>query len=671
MTGVTLVNYSNLSLKKDETLPFTCILKQRKRVSKNSCKVKECITPCKKPMMTIKCSKSQLPSSTIVIQNTKQISQTKPSINNISTSNKNTNTVNTESDSKFSNLNMTYQECKTNSKCLKRSVKKTKSVESCKFPKEDDMNINDNNESKERKNCSTVLNAGRSSFNDSSNCDWTVSSVEISVREPNRACNSTPPVAKTPNCNANCTSISLDQVTSVEPVDQSARQSNDVQQTVSTPPFQSTRTTESGLEPPQEHRRSLGNRDDTNSEWTASGGCTDTVCSSGHRQTLSGKRMSAPEPRDSYGASARGSTSDDIRLEGQSYATKDQNHSCPAAFAEHHPSTPMRPDTLGVSSSDRNASQPQQQQPQHQQQQHQQPQHQQPQHQQQQHQSARPSRDNRSDTAAAWDPDVSSYTAFSDRHMAEDRSRFLTSERTIDDHPVAVLRSRSSSSLSQLLPANDFHAAAAAAAANNENDLSGDSFGAASDWSGEQGIDRCQSCIMKTNRFRNDNNYNSAESLSTLTSSDSSIEMRLAARNQPLGRNVNYARRTDNLSISNNDRYPYDDSVSANISDVSLPDRDRAVDDGWPPAYDLIENVSMPGSLVTGPWSLSMSDSRSDQIEEFGDASAPDDTSCSEGGNASGRDDYDDRPMSHNNNFSGSETEDDGAVAAPLRRRNY
>jgi len=224
--------------------------------------------------------------------------------------------------------------------------------------------------------------------------------------------------------------------------------------------------------------------------------------------------------------------------------------------------------------------------------------------------------------------------------------------------------------LSQLLPANDFHAAAAAAAANNENDLSGDSFGAASDWSAEPGVDQCQSCIMKTNRFRNDNNYNSAESLSTLTSSDSSIEMRLAARNQPLGSNVNYARRADNLSISNNDRYPFDDSVSANISDVSLPDREQAIDDSWPPAYDLVENVSMPGSLVTGPWSLSMSDSRSDQIEEFGDASAPDDTSCSEGGNASGRDDYDDRPMSHNN-FSGSETEDDGAVAAPLRHRNY
>jgi len=357
--------------------------------------------------------------------------------------------------------------------------------------------------------------------------------------------------------------------------------------------------------------------------------------------------MSAPEPHDRYGESARGLTSDDERFVGQSYAAKSQNHSCPAAFAEHQPLMPKRPNTLEMSSSEKSDSQLQQQ-----------------------HQSARPNRDNRSDTAAAWDPDVSSYTAFSNRHITEDR--FLTSERTIDDHPVAVLRSRSSSPLPKLLPANDFHAAAEAAAANNENDLSDDSFGAASDWSTEQGIDQCQSCIMKTNRFRNDNNYNSAESLSTLTSSDSSIEMRLAARSQPLGRNVNYVRRTDNLSISNNDRYPFDDSVSANISDdVSLSDRDQAVNDVWPPAYDLVENVSMPGSLVTGPWSLSMSDTISDPIQEFGDASAPDpyDTSCSEGGNASGRDDYDDRPMSQNN-FSGSETDDESANVASLPRRN-
>ncbi|XP_022166694.1 uncharacterized protein LOC111031169 [Myzus persicae] len=646
MTGVTLVNYSNLKLKKDETLPFTCKLKQRKRAVKNSCEVKACVTPCEKPMMTIHCGKPQLPSSTIEIQYASQIIQDKTPTNVVSTTNNN------ESDSKFSNLNKTYQECKSSSKCLKRTPKKTKSVECCKFPKEVDLTVNDNSESKDRKNCSTVLNAGRSSFNDSSNCDWTVSSVEISMREPDQACSSIPSATKASNCNQNCKSMSLDQIERVEPEDQNARQCSDVQQTVATPPHQSPKPTESFQEPPQEHhnRPSLDNREDTNSERTGNDGA-DKISSSSQRGTPSGQRMSAPEQRDRC-ASARGLTPNDGRRVGQCPA-KDQNHSCPAAFAEHPPSTPKRPDTSGVSYSDRSASQLQQQQ--------------------QQQQSTGPSSDNnRSDTAAAaaWNPDVSSYSAFSDRHMANDLSRFLTSERTVNDFPAAVMNSRPSSPLSPLLPANDFYAAAAAAAANNDNNLTGDSFGGESDWSGEDGVDGCQSCNMKTNRFRNDL---SAESLSTLTSTDSSIEMRIEARMQPLGRNVNYARRREeNLSISNNDRYPFDDSVSDSTSDVSLPHHDRTVDDVWPTAYDLVEDVSMPGSLVTGPWSLSMSDSRSGRVQEFGDARASDpyDTSCSEGGNTSGRDDYDDRPMPRHN-FDGSETDDESAGAVPLRSRNY
>lgn len=626
MTGVKIVDYSNLKFKKDENLPFTCKLKQRKSAVKNRCGVKDKTPcPCEKPMMTINCSKPKSSCSTIGAQNAKQIIQTKPSINTVSITNKNTNTVNTESDCKFNNLDMTYKECKSNSKCRKRSVKKTKSDESCKFPIEEDLNINDNNESKERKNCSTVLNAGRSSFNDSSNYDWTVSSVEISSREPDRSCSSTPPPAeKAPDSNAICgTSISLVQVARVEPEDQSAQLCNSVQNT------QSSGTAESVREPPQERR------DCKNSERTENGGRADAIFGSGRRRPSPALRMSAPEPRDRCASAPRsGPTSDDQRRVGQCPA-KDQNRSCPAALAELRP--PRLPDTSAVLCSDRSASQQQQQ----------------------QHESVGPSNANRSDTAARadWDPEVSSYSAFSGRHMAEDRSRFLTSERTIYDHRPAAMRSRPSSPLPQLLPANDFHSAAAAAAANNDNDLSDGSFGASNDWSDELGFDRCQSCVAQSNRFGedNNNNFDNASSLSTLTSSDSSIEMRIAAR-QPLGRNVNYARRRHNLSMSNNDRYPFDDSLQHD---------GRAVADVWLPACDLVEDVSMPGSLVTGPWSLSMSSSRSGRGRELDDAGAPDqyDTSCSENGNVSnesGRDDY-----------GGAETDDDGGDAAPQHSRNY
>lgn len=812
MTGVTIVEYSNLKLKNDKNLPFTCKLKQRKRPVKNRCGVKEKTPcPCEKPMMTIDCIKSEM------------LCSTKPFINNIT--NKNTNTVSTEADSKFCNLNTTYQECKSNSKCLKRSVKKTKSVESCKFPKEADLNVNDNNESKERKNCPMILNAGRSSFNDSSNCDWTVSSVEISMRKPDQACsstplstkapncnttctlnsldqvtrvepedkstlfcnsvqktvdttpcqsprtaesvgeltqehhcprsadncegtksertengghadsnssggrrltspgqtmsapepcdrctsargstsdderrvrqcpgkdqnrscpaasvehmpktprepdisvvsctsrstgveiskrehdqacNSTPPCEKVPNCNATCTSISLDQVKHVEPEDQSARLCSNLQKTTATTPRQTPRIAESVREPPQEHRRrrSIGNHDGTNSERTENGRRADAIFSGGRRRIWPGQRMSAPEPRDGC-ASSRGST--DGRRAGQC-PRKNQNSSCPGEFAEHELTTPRRPDTSVVSCSDRSTSQQQQQ---------------------QKHESAGPSNDDRSNTATAtpttWNLDVSSYSAFSDRHMVEDRSRFLTSERTVDNRQE-VMRSQPSSPLPELLPANDFHSAAAEAAANNDNDLSDDSFGTTSDWSTELGIDRCQPCTTQTNRFHgnDNNNYDTESSLSTLTSSDSSIEMRLAARHHPLGHNVNYTRRTDyQLSMRNNDRYPYDSSLSPNLSDVSLQRGGHTVADVWPPAYDLIEDVSMPGSLITGPWSLSMSDSRSGRVQEFGDVGAPDQyhTSCSEGGNTSGRHEYD-----------GSETDDDGEGTNPLRSRNY
>ncbi|XP_008183745.1 uncharacterized protein LOC100575111 [Acyrthosiphon pisum] len=828
MTGVTMIDYSSLKLKNDETLPFICKLKERKQAIKNRCGVKEKTPcPCEKPMMVVDCSKPKSPCSTTAAQNTKQINQTKKQSNTISIIHKNTCNVKTESDSKFSNLNITYQECKSSSKCLKRSVKKSKSVESCKFPKEADLNVDDNNESKDHTNCPKVLNAGKSSFNDSSNCDWTVSSVEITMTEPERACSSTPPnckannctlispdqvarvepedqsarkcsgvqktpppaaaktpncsanictltapdqvarvepedqgarncsgvqktpppaaakapncsadictsllpdpvepkdqstrncssvqktqpppvAAKTPNCNANiCPSMLTHQVMRVEPEDQSARNSSGVQKTTPpavTTPRQCPRTTEGVREPqPQENcrQRSLGIRDGTSSEPTENGGRADPVCSGGcrrksapeprdrcasargptaddgrkagqcpgkdqnrtcqaafaehrpktpmenggRRRTPPGRRMSAPQPRDTC-ASARGPTTDDGRRVGQCPG-KDMNRSCQPAFSEYRTKTPMGPGTPAVSGSDRSASQQQQQ----------------------QHDRAGSRSDDRSNTAAAdlsWNPEVSSYSAFSNSHVMEDRFRFLTSERMVDDRPAAM-RSPPSS---PLLPANDFHSAAAAAAANYDNDLSDDSFGARSDWSAEQG---CPSGVRPTNRFDDDNNnnnyyYSSSSSLSTLTSSDSSIDMRIAAR-RPLSRNVNYDRRTERLmSTNSSDRYPFNSSLSPNLADVGLRRASPVVADVWPPARELVEDVSMPGNLVTGPWSLSMSDSRSGRYLESSDVGAADqyhNNSCSEGGNASGRDDY-----------GGSETDDgdDDAGAASTSRRNY
>ncbi|CAI6343141.1 unnamed protein product [Macrosiphum euphorbiae] len=822
MTGVTIVDYSGLKLKNDETLPFICKLKERKRAVKNRCGVKEKTPcPCEKPMMVMDCRKPKSPCSTTVPQNTNQINQTKPS-NTISIINQSTCNIKTEmeSDSKFSNLNMTYQECKSSSKCLKRSVKKTKSVESCKFPKEADLDVDDNNESQDHTNCPKVFNAGRSSFNESLNCDWTVSSVEISMTEPDRACNSTPEVAKapnctlippdqvahvepenqstrncssvqnttppaapkTPNCNTNiCTLIPADKVENVEPEDQSARNCSSVQKTTpaaekapncsadicasflsnpvervepvnqsarncssvqktapaaaktpncntnicasivsdqvervepedqrarncssvqktapaAKPQRQCPRTTECVREPPPQEQcrqRSLGIRDGTRSEPTENGNCSggcrrtsapeprdrcanargptsddgrkvgqcpgqdqnrscpsafaehrpktptdngrraDAIFSGDRQRASPGQRMSAPQPRDRCAASARGPTSDDGRRVGQCPG-KDQNRSCQAAFSEYRTKTPREPDNSAVSCSDRRASQQQQQQQQY------------------DHEGSRSN--DRSNTAApddSWNPEVSSYAAFSNSHVTEDRFHFLTSERMVDDRSAAT----------RLMPANDFHSAAAAAAANDDNYLSDES-----NWSAEQG---CQSCAQPINRFNDDhnnnnNNYYSSSSLSTLTSSDSSIDMRMAARH-PIGRNVNCDRRTDRLMSTNSSgRYPFNSSLSPNLSNVALRRATFVVADEWPPAHDLVEDVSMPGSLVTGPWSLSMSDSRTDRYRDSSDVGAADQYNnnfCSGGGNATGQDDY-----------GGSETDDDEAGVASGSRRDY
>jgi len=131
---------------------------------------------------------------------------------------------------------------------------------------------------------------------------------------------------------------------------------------VATAPRQSPRTTESVQESQQEHhrRQSLGNRDGTNSEQTESGGRAEAIFSGGRQRIWRGQRMSAPEPRDRC-ASSRGSASDDGRRIGQC-SRKDQNRSCPGAFAEHKPKSPRGPDTPVVSCSDRSTSQQQQQQ---------------------------------------------------------------------------------------------------------------------------------------------------------------------------------------------------------------------------------------------------------------------------------------------------------------------
>lgn len=296
MTGVKLVDYSNRKLVEGEKLPFTCELKQRKRAVKNPCEVKKVKTPCpcEKPMMTINCSKPPSPCSTKA-RNAKEIIQTKPST-----------CIKADSDCKFSNPKTTHQECKSNSKCLKKSVKKTKSVECCKFPKEaDDTAVNavdNNNESpRERKNRSTALNAGGSSFNDGSNCDWTVScSAEaISTREPDRDCSSQP----------NLKLISPDLVARVEPEEVHSASlhcsCSGVRKKAATPPRQSPRTTaaESVREPRREH----------------------------HRTSENGGRV---ERRSASARSAR-STSDDGRRIGRPCHAKDlQNRSCPTAFVQ-------------------------------------------------------------------------------------------------------------------------------------------------------------------------------------------------------------------------------------------------------------------------------------------------------------------------------------------------
>jgi len=287
MTGVTLVDYSNVKLKEVEKLPFTCELKDYKRAAKNICDVKKekKLCPCEKPMMTLPCRKpieSTCPNEQLA---------------------KKASVVHTQSD--YCNQNPKKQECKSNSKCLKRNPKRAKPVEPCKFPKDDDdcppEVVNEcDNETKEKKVRSTVLNAGgSSSFNDSSTCDWTVScsSDSISTRQPERARS---------GGNVDCASTLSDHVSRLEPeVLKSASpmhcscSCSSLQRTVATPPRHSPgAAVESVRKRPREHhhgRRELGNRDIENSERTARNGgrADEATFGSGRRRE---QRTSTPEP---------------------------------------------------------------------------------------------------------------------------------------------------------------------------------------------------------------------------------------------------------------------------------------------------------------------------------------------------------------------------------------
>ncbi|KAF0755284.1 proteoglycan 4-like isoform X1 [Aphis craccivora] len=229
-----------------------------------------------------------------------------------------------------------------------------------------------------------------------------------------------------------------------------------------------------------------------------------------------------------------------------------------------------------------------------------------------------------------WNPDVSSYSAFSDRRNTEDPSRFMTSERIVDDHSAEMCTPPSPP-----LPDNDYRA-------DQTEDVSS---AAASDWSVETGPERCNSSILQTSQFHRDDDY--ASSLSTLTSAGSSIEMQLAERRDP-DPYVNYDRRMDNFTLNDSDRYPFDGRATLNTShDFSFQDDfnrspdEYAAADAWPPRYNLVDDVSMPGSMVIGPWSLSGNMSRSGRDVEIDNSRISDryDTSCSESDIASEPDD--------------------------------
>lgn len=209
----------------------------------------------------------------------------------------------------------------------------------------------------------------------------------------------------------------------------------------------------------------------------------------------------------------------------------------------------------------------------------------------------------------------------------------MTSEKIVDDRSAEMCTPPSPQS-----PDNDYHA-------DNANQSEDVSSAAASDWSTETGPERWNSSILQTSQFHRDDDY--ASSLSTLTSADSSIEMQLAERRDP-DPYVNYDRRTDNFALNDSDRYPFDDRATLNTShDFSFQDDfnrspdEYAAAEAWPPRYNLVEDVSMPGSIVIGPWSLSGNMSSNGRDAEIDNSRISDRyvTSCSESDIASEPDD--------------------------------
>ncbi|XP_026811145.1 uncharacterized protein LOC113552466 [Rhopalosiphum maidis] len=252
-------------------------------------------------------------------------------------------------------------------------------------------------------------------------------------------------------------------------------------------------------------------------------------------------------------------------------------------------------------------------------------------------------------SAADWNPDVPTYSAFSDRRITEDQSRFMTSERIVNDRPAVMCAPPSPPSApSPPPPANDFRA--------DNADLSDSSSGTPSYYSGQSGqFRRCGRSIMQTG------DHNRSESLSTLTSDDSSVNhntVGLVGSRSP-HRHVNYDRRINNMmrEMMNDSDYQFEPENTNNSHDYSFqddfyrsPNTDAVV---WPPPYDSVSDVSMPGPAIIGPWSLSNHTSRSDRVMENDVSRISDryDTSCSEDDVASGQDDYDDRPDVPHNSF--------------------
>uniref|UniRef100_A0A2S2NQU3 Uncharacterized protein n=1 Tax=Schizaphis graminum TaxID=13262 RepID=A0A2S2NQU3_SCHGA len=249
-------------------------------------------------------------------------------------------------------------------------------------------------------------------------------------------------------------------------------------------------------------------------------------------------------------------------------------------------------------------------------------------------------------SAADWSPDVTTYSAFSDRRITEDQSRFVTSERVVDDPPaVACAPPSPPSAPSPPPPAYDLRA--------DNADLSDGSVDVPSYYSGELGGFRpCTSSIMRTG------DHNRPESLYTLTSDDSSVIRSTVGLvgSRSLHQHVNYNRRINNMvrEMMDDSDYPLERENTNDCHDYcSFSDENAAR--VWPPPYDSVNDVSMPGPAIIGPWPLSNHTSINDRVMENGDSRISDqyDTSYSEDDDiASGPDDYDDRPdVPHNCSF--------------------